>query len=110
MVIDWSFMAFSLLCWQRTRSNGVQSFGGDGRLSDARVERSTAIAFGHFGQRDHLDPGGVARRTELFEPLAAEIAHRIHRRLEEFARVEFAPGLGCYLSECRGHRQPAIGV
>src|ERR1700733_7730044 len=88
----------------------VRSLRSRGHASDTRVERSATIAFGHLGQWDHRDLGRMARRTELFEPLAAEIAHRIHRWLEEFARVEFAPGLGCYLSECRGHRQPAIGV
>src|ERR1700722_14123638 len=88
----------------------VPSLGSRGHASDTRVKRSATIAFGHLGQWDHLDLGRMACRAELFEPLAAEIAHRIHRGLEEFARIEFAPGLGRYFPECRGHRQPAIGV
>src|SRR5258708_34542195 len=87
-----------------------RSLGGLGDAADARVERSRAIAPGHLRQRDHLDPCGVARGAELFETLAAEVAHRIHRRFEEFARIEFAlPFVGA-LAERRGHRPPAIGV
>src|ERR1700723_3063649 len=109
MVIDWSFMAFSL-CWRRRRSTDVQSFGSRGHVADTWVERSTAIAFGHFAQRDHFDRGSVARRAKLLETFAAEIAHCIHRGLEEFARVEFAFDLRCNFPERCGHRQPAIGV
>src|ERR1700682_1420184 len=86
------------------------SLGGPGEAADARVERSAAIAPGHFRQRDHLDLGRVARGAELFKTLAAEVAHRIHRRFEEFARIEFAFAFGGDHAERRGHRQPAVGV
>src|ERR1700722_3583505 len=109
MVIDWSFMAFSLVYWRRMRSKGARSFGSRGHVSDA-WGRSTRIASGDCSQRDHLDPGGVACRAKLLEAFAAEIAHRVHRGFKEFSRVEFAPDLRCNFPECRGHRQPAIGV
>src|SRR5580698_9858582 len=102
-------MVLSLLAGGGGRSKSL-SLGSGGHISDARVKRSAAIAFGHFRQRDHLDPGGVAGRTELLETFAAEIAHGVHRGFEEFARIEFASGLRRDFPECRRHRQPAIGV
>src|ERR1700694_3192600 len=52
----------------------------------------------------------MARGAELLEALAAEVAHRVHRRFEEFARVEFTLVLGPDFPERGGHRQPAIGI
>src|SRR4051794_975445 len=95
--------------WRRGVTSSV-SFGGIGHRSDARIEAAAAVAFRHFGERQHLDAGGVARGAELLEALAAEVAHRVHRGFKEFARIEFALALGPDLPERRRHRQPAIGV
>src|SRR5713226_5819177 len=52
----------------------------------------------------------MAGSTELLKTLAAEVTHRIHCRLEEFARIELASAPGRDFPERRGHRQPAVGV
>jgi len=57
-----------------------------------------------------LDAGCSLAASIDAEQLAAEIAHRIHRGLQEFARVEFAFDLRSNFPERRGHRQPAIGI
>ena len=49
-------------------------------------------------------------RAELLEAFATKLTHRIHRGLEEFARIEFGSRLRCDLAEHRGHREAAIGV
>src|SRR5579864_4639044 len=88
----------------------VGSFGCDGDLADPRIERARAVALRHLGERHYLDARGVARGSELLEALAAQIAQRVHRGFQEFARVEFAFALGGNLAERRSHRQPAIGI
>src|SRR3982750_1168456 len=88
----------------------LKSFSGGCDISNARVERARSIAPGHLRQRDGPDLAGMAGGTKLHKALAAEIAHRIHRGFKEFARIEFALALGRDFAECRGHRQPAVGV
>eukprot|EP01035_Chromulina_nebulosa_P038698 gene38698-52278_t len=78
-------------------------------IADLRIETAAAIAPRHFGERDGPDFGGVAGGAELFEALAAQVAHGIHRRLEEFARIEFAAVRSRDLAEHRGHREPTVG-
>src|ERR1700730_15244448 len=104
-------MAILLYC--ATGASGLTVFGsvgGGGHGSDAWVERSRVIASCHFSQWDDLDLRRMAGCAELLETLAAEVAHRVHGRFEEFARIEFAPALGRDFAECGGHRQPAVGV
>src|ERR1700738_2469166 len=104
-------MAILLCC--ATGASGLTafgSFGGGGHVSDARVERSRAIAFCHFSQWYDLDLRRMARGTKLHKALAAEVAHRIHCGLKEFARIELASAPGRDFPERRGHRQPAVGV
>ena len=57
---------------------------------DLRVELAGGIASGHLVHRHDPDLRGIASRPKRSKPVAAEIAHRIHRRLQEFARVELA--------------------
>src|SRR5713226_2966509 len=52
----------------------------------------------------------MACSTELLETLAAKTVHRVHRGFQEFARIEFAPGLRGYLAERRSHRQSTVGI
>src|SRR6202171_5593884 len=104
-------MAILLYC--ATGASGLTvlgSFGGGGHGSDARVERSRAIASCHFSQWYDLDLRRMAGCAELLETRAAEVAHRVHGRLEEFAWIEFAFALARHFSECGGHRQPAVGI
>src|ERR1700676_2160224 len=111
MVIERSFMVISLYCNCRAqRLIERLSFCRRRHGSDPRIEAAGAVSLRHLRQRNDLDPGGTPGGSELLEALAAEIAQRIHRRLEKLARIEFASGLRRDLAERRGHRQPAIGV
>src|ERR1700730_19149637 len=104
-------MAILLCC--ATGASGLTvfgSFGGGGHVSDARVERSRAIASCHFSQWGDLDLRRMAGCAELLETLAAEVAHRVHGRFEEFAWIEFAFALVRHFSERGGHRPPAVGI
>ena len=53
---------------------------------------------------------GLSGRTELLETQTAEIAHAIHRRLQEFARIEFVRLRLGDATEFSRHRQPAVRV
>src|SRR4051812_2218570 len=79
-------------------------------VSNSWIERAGAITPGHFRERNDLDPGRIACGPELLEPLAAEVAHRVHRGLEKFPRVEFAFRLCGHLAEDGRHRQAAVGI
>ena len=46
----------------------------------------------------------------MLEALLADRPHRIHRGLQEFARIEFAAVLLRDAAEFAGHREAAIGV
>ncbi len=52
----------------------------------------------------------MASGAELFEALATEIAHRIHRGLEEFARIKLVLVRCGHLAERGCHREAAVGV
>src|SRR2546429_9842401 len=88
----------------------VNSFCGISYPSNAWIECARPVASRHLGQWDDLDVGRMPCRAELLEAFAAKIAQAIHRRLQEFARVELAPALGCDLAERRGHRQTSVGI
>src|SRR5260370_41633364 len=90
--------------------NMGSSFGRSGGVANTRIERPAAIALRHLRQRHHLDPCRVAGGAELFEALAAEGAQSVHRRLEEFTRVEFVFGLDRGLPEGRRPPEPAVGI
>ena len=66
----------------------------DRHVPNSRIERAGAIALRHLRQRNHLDLRCVAGGAELLEAFTTKLPHRIHRRLQEFARVELALGLG----------------
>ena len=52
----------------------------------------------------------LAGGAELLEALGAQPLERIHRRLQELARIELAPLLERDLAELPGHRHAAVGV
>src|SRR3569833_4348585 len=85
------FLSALLDCLGRDRLAGI----------DPRVQFAGAVPPRHLAHRDHLDLGGLPGGAELLAALAAQLPHRLHRRLEEFARVELGPRLRCDLAEYR---------
>src|SRR6266704_5213714 len=67
------------------------SFRSARPLRDLRIYLALDVTLRHLGCGQHLlDLARLTGDIEFLQPLLAELRHRFHRRLEIFARIEFA--------------------
>src|ERR1700730_7984838 len=74
------------------------------------MKAARGITLAHRGHLQNLDLRGISGGTELLEPLPANLAHRVHRGFQEFARIEFAWRLMRDAAKFGGHSETAIGI
>src|SRR5216683_6830800 len=94
---------------------GADEAGGPFRrarpLRDLWIELALDVTLRHLGGGQHLlDLARLTGGIEFLQPLLAEFRHRFHRRLEIFARIEFAWILVEYLADLARHRHAVVGV
>src|SRR6266700_494177 len=93
-----------------------QKRGGDGTrrrrtLRDFRIEFALGVTLGHLGGGENLlELAGLSRGVELLQALLAELGHRLHRRLQIFARIELVLMFSEHFADPAAPRHPGAGV
>src|SRR5258708_6799997 len=71
---------------RRAGSSAEALLRGLQRHSELRRQLAAGVALGHGGEGKGLDLVGLAGGAELLETLGADLAHRLHGRLQVLAR------------------------